>query len=96
MQLTLTPRRWEMVAPFVTAGETVNHIDVLHVMFAHEGFMGRAETMGVDYLGRLSRALRLSSRRSTLQRSLDLIAKRCRPYCPRAAAATVWIARCGI
>ena len=51
MQLTLTPRRWEMVAPFVTAGETVNHIDVLHVMFAHEGFMGRAETMGVDYLG---------------------------------------------
>ena len=40
-----------MVAPFVTAGETVNHIDVLHVMLEHEGFMGRAETMGVDYLG---------------------------------------------
>ena len=40
-----------MVAPFVTAGETVNHIDVLHAMLEHEGFMGRAETMGVDYLG---------------------------------------------
>ena len=42
---------WEMVAPFVTAGETVNHIDVLHVMLEHEGFVGRAETMGVDYFG---------------------------------------------
>ena len=40
-----------MVAPFVTAGETVNHIDVLHVMLEHEGFTGRAETMGVDYFG---------------------------------------------
>jgi L-alanine-DL-glutamate epimerase-like enolase superfamily enzyme len=51
MQLTLTPRRWEMVAPFVTAGETVNHIDVLHVRLAREGTVGRAETMGVDYFG---------------------------------------------
>ena len=40
----------------MTAGETVNHIDVLHVMFAHEGFMGRAETMGVDYLETVERA----------------------------------------
>ncbi len=49
--LTLTPKRWDMVAPFVTAGETVNHIDVLHVMIEYEGFVGRAETMGVDYFG---------------------------------------------
>ena len=40
-----------MVAPFVTAGETVNHIDVLHVMLEHEGHAGRSETMGVDYFG---------------------------------------------
>ena len=40
-----------MVAPFVTAGETVNHIDVLHVMLEHDGYVGRAETMGVDYFG---------------------------------------------
>lgn len=40
-----------MVAPFVTAGETVNHIDVLHVMLEHKGFEGHAETMGVDYFG---------------------------------------------
>ena len=40
-----------MVAPFVTAGETVNHIDVLHVMLEHQGLVGRAETLGVDYFG---------------------------------------------
>ena len=51
MKLTFTPQRWEMVAPFVTAGETVHHIDVLHVMLEHDGYEGRAETMGVDYLG---------------------------------------------
>ena len=51
MNLTLTPQRWEMVAPFVTAGETVHHIDVLHVILEHDGYEGRAETMGVDYLG---------------------------------------------
>ena len=51
MKLKMSAQRWEMVAPFVTAGETVNHIDVLHVMLEHEGFTGRAETMGVDYFG---------------------------------------------
>ena len=51
MKLTLTRQRWDMVAPFVTAGETVNHIDVLHVKLEHEGREGRAETMGVDYFG---------------------------------------------
>ena len=51
MQLTVSSQRWDMVAPFVTAGETVNHIDVLCAMLEYEGFMGRAETLGVDYLG---------------------------------------------
>ena len=46
-----------MVAPFVTAGETVHHIDVLHVMLEHEGFTGRAETMGVDYFGETMESL---------------------------------------
>ena len=45
------PQRWDMVVPFVTAGETVNHIDVLHVTLEHDGYVGRAETMGVDYFG---------------------------------------------
>ena len=57
MKLTLTPQRWDMVAPFVTAGETVNHIDVLHVMLEHEGLEGRAETMGVDYLDETAESL---------------------------------------
>ena len=47
----MSAQRWNMVAPFVTAGETVHYIDVLHVMLEHEGFVGRAETMGVDYFG---------------------------------------------
>ena len=51
MKLTLRPQRWDMVAPFVTAGETVNYIDVLHVTLEHEGLEGRAETLGVDYFG---------------------------------------------
>jgi len=51
VKLTLNPQRWEMIAPFVTAGETVHHIDVLLVMLEHDGYEGRAETMGVDYLG---------------------------------------------
>ena len=51
MKLTVTQQRWDMVAPFVTAGETVHHIDVLHVMLERNGIVGRAETMGVDYLG---------------------------------------------
>ena len=84
-----------MVAPFVTAGETVNHIDVLHVMLEHEGFMGRAETMGVDYLGETVESLEAELSALDPALSLDSIAKRCRRYCPRAVAATVSIARCG-
>ena len=57
MKLRVSAKRWEMVAPFVTAGETVNHIDVLHVMLEHEGFTGRAETMGVDYFGETAESL---------------------------------------
>ncbi|MBU03060.1 MAG: dipeptide epimerase [Halieaceae bacterium] len=53
----MSAKRWEMVAPFVTAGETVHHIDVLHVMLEHEGFTGRAETMGVDYFGETMESL---------------------------------------
>ena len=67
MQLTLTPQRWEMVAPFVTAGETVNHIDVVHVMLEHEGFVGRAETMGVDYFGETVQSLLAAAMGSTVR-----------------------------
>ncbi|MBT7340930.1 MAG: dipeptide epimerase, partial [Halieaceae bacterium] len=51
MKLKITPRQWTMTAPFVTAGETVSEIDVLHIELSIDGITGRAETMGVDYLG---------------------------------------------
>jgi len=57
VKLILTQHRWHMVAPFVTAGETVNYIDVLHVMLEHDGTVGRAETMGVDYFGETAEPL---------------------------------------
>jgi len=57
VKLILTQHRWHMVAPFVTAGETVNYIDVLHVMLEHDGTVGRAETMGVDYFGETAESL---------------------------------------
>jgi L-alanine-DL-glutamate epimerase-like enolase superfamily enzyme len=57
VKLILTQHRWHMVAPFVTAGETVNSIDVLHVMLQHNGTVGRAETMGVDYFGETAETL---------------------------------------
>ncbi|MCH1492041.1 MAG: dipeptide epimerase [Luminiphilus sp.] len=46
-----------MKAPFVTAGETVNRIEVLHVTLAAGGRVGRAETMGVDYRGETIRSM---------------------------------------
>ena len=51
LKLKITPRQWTMTAPFVTAGETVSEIDVLHIELSIDGIKGRAETMGVDYLG---------------------------------------------
>jgi L-alanine-DL-glutamate epimerase-like enolase superfamily enzyme len=51
LKLKITPRQWTMTAPFVTAGETVSEIDVLHIELSIDGITGRAETMGVDYLG---------------------------------------------
>ena len=51
VELTLTRKHWQMVAPFVTAGETVRAIEVLHVELRSGGMTGRAETLGVDYRG---------------------------------------------
>jgi len=51
VKLDVSHRRWEMLAPFVTAGETVTAIDVVHVSLERDGVVGRAETMGVDYHG---------------------------------------------
>ena len=51
MELSVRPWRWQLKAPFVTAGEVVTAIEVLRVTLSHAGLSGHAETMGVDYLG---------------------------------------------
>ncbi|MDC0571889.1 dipeptide epimerase [Luminiphilus sp.] len=51
MDLKLELKEWRLKAPFVTAAEVVNSIEVLHVTVSQGGISGRAETMGVDYLG---------------------------------------------
>ena len=50
MDLKLEPKEWRLAAPFITATEVVNAIQVLHVTVSQGGISGRAETMGVDYL----------------------------------------------
>ena len=51
MDLKLELKEWRLKAPFVTAAEVVNSIEVLHVTVSQGGISGRAETMGVDYFG---------------------------------------------
>jgi ribosomal protein S9 len=51
VDLKLELKEWRLKAPFVTAAEVVNSIEVLHVTVSQGGISGRAETMGVDYLG---------------------------------------------
>ena len=42
---------WRLKSPFVTSQETVTHIDTIHVRVMQEGYVGRGEALGVDYLG---------------------------------------------
>ena len=51
MDLKLESKCWLLKAPFITAAEVVNSIQVLHVTVSQGGISGRAESMGVDYLG---------------------------------------------
>jgi L-alanine-DL-glutamate epimerase-like enolase superfamily enzyme len=51
MRLKIFDTDWEMVEPFVTASEVTTAIKVVTVHLECDGLMGRAETLGVDYLG---------------------------------------------
>ena len=51
LKLELEPKEWRLKAPFITAAEVINAIQVLHVTVSQGGISGRSETMGVDYLG---------------------------------------------
>jgi len=51
MNLKVFTTDWEMVEPFITASEVTTAIKVVTVHLEKEGLLGRAETLGVDYLG---------------------------------------------
>ena len=51
MNLKVFTTDWEMVEPFITASEVTTAIKVVTVHLEREGLLGRAETLGVDYLG---------------------------------------------
>ena len=57
MDLQLESKEWRLTAPFITAAEVVNAIQVLHVTVSQSGISGRAETMGVDYLDETAESL---------------------------------------
>lgn len=58
MDLQLESKEWRLTAPFITAAEVVNAIQVLHVTVSQSGISGRAETMGVDYLDETAESLK--------------------------------------
>ena len=77
MKLDVSHQRWEMLAPFITAGETVTAIDVVHVTLERDGVVGRAETMGVDYRGETAETIAAALQRLDNQ----LLAKLDRAVC---------------
>ena len=50
--------QWHMKKPFVTAIESTTSIEVLLITLINNGINGRAETLGVDYLGESAGARR--------------------------------------
>ena len=50
LKLKLELKEWHLKAPFVTAAEEIDAIQVLQVTVSRGGISGRSETMGVDYL----------------------------------------------
>ncbi len=77
VKLDVSHQRWEMLAPFITAGETVTAIDVVHVTLERDGVVGRAETMGVDYRGETAETIAAALQRLDNQ----LLAKLDRAVC---------------
>ena len=50
LKLELKLKEWRLKAPFITATEVIDAIQVLQVTVSQGGVYGRSETMGVDYL----------------------------------------------
>lgn len=50
LKLKMELKEWHLKAPFITAAEVIDAIQVLQVTVSRGGISGRSETMGVDYL----------------------------------------------
>jgi L-alanine-DL-glutamate epimerase-like enolase superfamily enzyme len=50
LKLKMELKEWRLKAPFITAAEMIDAIQVLQVTVSQGGVSGRSETMGVDYL----------------------------------------------
>lgn len=58
LKLELKLKEWRLKAPFITAAEVIDAIQVLQVTVSQGGVCGRSETMGVDYLNETVESLR--------------------------------------
>ena len=50
--------QWRMKKPFITATESTISIDALLITLIRDGITGRAETLGVDYLGENAKTIK--------------------------------------
>ena len=74
MKLSIFTDRWEMKEPFVTSKESIDHIETITVCLGKDGFCGRGEALGVDYLGETPESMQgqLESVRSTVEAGVGL------------------------
>lgn len=74
MRLEVFDTDWEMVEPFVTASEVTTAIKVVTVQLEKDGMRGRAETLGVDYLGENAQSItaQIEAVRSEIEGGISL------------------------
>jgi L-alanine-DL-glutamate epimerase-like enolase superfamily enzyme len=74
MKLSIFNDRWEMKAPFVTSKESITHIETITACVSDGRPCGRAEALGVDYLGESATSIReqLESVRSQVESGIDV------------------------
>jgi len=76
MKLSIFDKKWEIDPPFIIAGQRFDAIDTLIVeITSSEGVTGRAETVGVDYLGETVETMRaqIDSIRAHIERGISRI-----------------------
>jgi L-alanine-DL-glutamate epimerase-like enolase superfamily enzyme len=73
VKLSIDRDTWEMREPFVTAADTVTHIETITVTLADGALAGRGEALGVDYCGENAdtMAAQIEAVRNELERGTD-------------------------